>query len=119
MGYAGDYQTQVLVDGEVRQTYEPTGAQTYSLDLHLSNLGLDSNDKFITLRVSNGELLCLANPVWLQHTMFGDLDGDGSIGMGDLLSIISAWGGCSNCLSDLDQSGVVDTSDLLTLISLW
>ena len=119
MGYAGDYQTQVLVDGEVRQTYEPTGAQTYSLDLHLSNLGLDSNDKFITLRVSNGELLCLANPVWLQHTMFGDLDGDGSIGMGDLLSIISAWGGCSNCLSDLHQSGVVDTSALLTLISLW
>jgi hypothetical protein len=119
MGYAGDYQAQVLVNGEVRQTLEPTGIPTYSLDLYLTGLELGPNDNFVTLRVSKGGILCLANPVWLQHTIFGDLDGDGSIGMGDLLEIIANWGDCNGCLSDLDQNGTVSTSDLLALISLW
>jgi hypothetical protein len=119
MGYAGDYQAQVLVDGSVRQTLEPTGIPSYSLDFHLNGLELTPDDKFITLRVTKGDLLCLANPVWLQHTIFGDLDGNGSVGMGDLLAIISNWGSCDGCLADLDQDGLVGTSDLLALISLW
>ena len=51
--------------------------------------------------------------------MFGDLDGNGSIGLGDILNIIANWGNCANCLSDLNQDGTVNTADLLQLISIW
>jgi|GEM_PF-4626369 hypothetical protein len=119
MGYAGEYGVEILVNGEVRHTIDPSGVPSYSLDYYVNGLHLGTSDKFVTLRVTKGDLLCLANPVWLQHTEFGDLDGDGSIGMGDLLAIISNWGNCTSCLSDLDQDGTVGTSDLLTLISLW
>jgi len=119
MGYAGEYGAEILVDGDVRHTIDPSGVPSYSLDYYVNGLNLGVNDKFVTLRVTKGELVCLANPVWLQHTAFGDLDGNGSIGMGDLLTIISDWGSCSGCLSDLDQDSTVGTSDLLTLISLW
>ncbi len=119
MGYAGEYSAEILVNGEVRHTIDPSGVPSYSLDYYVNSLNLGANDKFITLRVTKGGLLCLANPVWLQHTAFGDLDGNGTIGMGDLLTIISDWGDCTSCLSDLDQDGTVGTSDLLSLIAIW
>ncbi len=119
MGYAGEYGAEILVNGEVRHTIDPSGVPSYSLDYYVNSLNLGANDKFITLRVTKGGLLCLANPVWLQHTTFGDLDGNGTIGMGDLLEIISNWGDCTSCLSDLDQDGTVGTSDILTLVSIW
>jgi len=119
MGYAGEFGAEILVDGEVRRTVDPTGFQNYSLDIHINDLYLSPDDLFITLRVTKNELVCLANPVWLQHTILGDLDGDGSIGMGDLLFIIASWGACDGCLGDFDQNGIVNTSDLLHLISLW
>jgi hypothetical protein len=119
MGYAGEYSAEILVNGEVRHTIDPSGVPSYSLDYYVHSLNLGPDDKFITLRVTKDGLLCLANPVWLQHTMFGDLDGSGSIGMGDLLQLIASWGDCDSCLSDLNQDGNVGTPDLLTLISLW
>ncbi len=119
MGYAGEYSAEILVNGEVRHTIDPSGVPSYSLDYYVHSLNLGPDDKFITLRVTKGGLLCLANPVWLQHTIYGDLDGDGTIGMGDLLQLIASWGGCTSCLSDLNQDGIVGTTDLLTLISLW
>ena len=61
----------------------------------------------------------MANPVWLQHTIVGDIDGDGVVGIADLLTIIDHWGECSNCISDLDHDGEVGVNDLLQLVSLW
>ncbi len=119
MGYAGEYGAEVLVNGEVRRTIEPSGLPYYGLDIYVNDLNLGPGDKFVTLRVSKGGLVCLPNPVWLQHTVFGDIDGSGAIDLGDLLHIIGNWGSCSGCLGDLNQDGVIDTTDLLQLISLW
>jgi hypothetical protein len=119
MGYAGEYGAEVLVNGEVRRTIEPSGLPYYSLDIYVNDLNLGPGDKFVTLRVSKGGLVCLPNPVWLQHTIFGDIDASGSIDLGDLLSIIGNWGPCSGCLGDLNQDGVIDTQDLLELIAIW
>lgn len=48
-----------------------------------------------------------------------DLNGDGTVGVGDLLSLIDVWG-CTNCVNeDIDESGVVDIEDLLSLVSAW
>ncbi|MDP7009718.1 MAG: PHP-associated domain-containing protein [Phycisphaerales bacterium] len=119
MGYAGDFRTEVLVDGVTRFTIEPSGIPYYSLDYTIPDLNLTTNDQFITLRTEKGGLVAMANPVWLQHTIVGDLDGDGAIGINDLLIIIDNWGDCHSCISDLDHDNMVNINDLLELISLW
>jgi hypothetical protein len=53
----------------------------------------------------------------------GDLDGDGSVGTGDLTLLLSEWGPCpappESCPADLNVDGVVDSIDLLLLIARW
>ncbi|MCH2135273.1 MAG: hypothetical protein MK101_01675 [Phycisphaerales bacterium] len=48
----------------------------------------------------------------------GDINGDGVVGVDDLLALIGAWGETDHP-ADLDGSGVVDINDLLKLLSLW
>lgn len=49
----------------------------------------------------------------------GDVDGDGIVGVGDLLAVLSAWGACPGCPADLDGDGDVGVSDLLTVLANW
>ncbi len=53
----------------------------------------------------------------------GDLDGDGTVGVLDLLILLGDWGPCSDppaeCPADLDGTGEVDVLDLLILLSGW
>ena len=52
----------------------------------------------------------------------GDLDGDGQVGVKDLLILLGNWGPCENCAAcaaDLDRNGVVGVSDLLILLGNW
>ena len=44
-----------------------------------------------------------------------DLDGIGSVGVGDVLALIDAWGGTDNP-ADIDGSGTVGVGDLLVMI---
>ncbi len=48
-----------------------------------------------------------------------DLDGDGSVGASDLLSLLVSWGPCKGCPADFDGNGTVGASDLLTLLANW
>jgi len=49
-----------------------------------------------------------------------DLNGDGVIGINDVLQLISEWGNCqSSCAGDFDNDGIVGIDDLLVLISAW
>lgn len=53
----------------------------------------------------------------------GDLDGDGVVGILDLLALLAAWGPCpdppESCFADLDCDGEVKIFDLLILIANW
>jgi hypothetical protein len=59
----------------------------------------------------------------------GDVDGDGIVGVDDLVQLLGAWGICvpddpanerpPSCPEDLDGNGVVDVSDLLILLTAW
>ncbi len=49
----------------------------------------------------------------------GDLDGNGSVGVSDLLSLLASWGPCKDCPADFDGDGNVGVSDLLTLLANW
>jgi hypothetical protein len=50
----------------------------------------------------------------------GDLDGDGVVGINDLLDLLAAWGPCATpCPADLDGDGNVAVVDLLALLGSW
>ena len=48
-----------------------------------------------------------------------DLDGDGSIGSGDLIELLAGWGPAPAGPADFDCDGVTGTSDLIMLLAAW
>ena len=52
-----------------------------------------------------------------------DLDGDGTVGFGDLLAVLSAFGACPappvECPADFDSSGDVGFPDLLQILAAF
>lgn len=51
-----------------------------------------------------------------------DIDGDGVVGIGDLLALLAAWGPCpdpSVCPADQDGDGAVGLIDVLLVLSEW
>ena len=51
-----------------------------------------------------------------------DLDGDGTVGIADLLILFAEWGPCAdcdNCPADLNGDCTVGIGDLLTLFANW
>ncbi|MBC8200687.1 MAG: S8 family serine peptidase, partial [Planctomycetes bacterium] len=52
-------------------------------------------------------------------TCVGDLDGDGNVGVGDLLSVVEQWGACNGCIGDIDGDGSVGVSDILAIVDAW
>jgi probable HAF family extracellular repeat protein len=54
----------------------------------------------------------------------GDVDGDGTVGILDLLGLLAAWGPCAgpcppSCAADFDGDCAVGITDLLTLLANW
>lgn len=53
----------------------------------------------------------------------GDIDGDGVVGVGDLLELLLSWGACpappADCPADIDGDGSVTVADLVILLSNW
>ncbi|MFB3139187.1 MAG: hypothetical protein ACE10B_08205, partial [Phycisphaerales bacterium] len=58
-----------------------------------------------------------------DNVILGDLNGDGIVGIGDLLLLLAAWGPCPDppqeCPADLDDDATVGILDLLTLLANW
>jgi hypothetical protein len=52
---------------------------------------------------------------------FGDIDGDGVVGIVDFLALLADWGTCDAdcCLTDLDLDGVVGIIDFLAQLANW
>ena len=50
----------------------------------------------------------------------GDVDGDGLVGVNDMLAVLEAWGDCpAPCDADVDGDGIVGVDDVLFIISSW
>ncbi len=59
---------------------------------------------------------------WSLGRPIGDLNGDCSVGPGDLIILLGAWGDCNDCEdcpADLDDDCVVGTGDLIILLGNW
>lgn len=48
-----------------------------------------------------------------------DMNGDGTVGMGDLLMVLAAFGPCEGCPQDLDGDGMVGFPDVLEILEWW
>ena len=48
-----------------------------------------------------------------------DLDGNGNVGNGDLLLLLTGYGCTASCQYDLNGDGTTDVNDLLTLLNVW
>ena len=48
-----------------------------------------------------------------------DIDGDGTVGFGDLVLLLSSFGACDSCPADFNGNGSVDFEDLVRLLSAW
>lgn len=48
-----------------------------------------------------------------------DLDGDKSVGGGDLTVLLGLWGPCVDCAADLNGDGVVGGADITVLLGAW
>ncbi|MEE9130664.1 MAG: hypothetical protein V3T84_11650 [Phycisphaerales bacterium] len=72
------------------------------------DLGFFGNDYVATIQCEQCQRDCPA-----------DLNGDGSVGAADLLSLLVSWGPCKGCPADFDGDGTVGASDLLTLLVNW
>ena len=47
-----------------------------------------------------------------------DIDGDGTVGVADLLAVLAAWGHLGG-VGDVTGDGLVDVADLLTVLADW
>ncbi|MFK7962121.1 MAG: WD40/YVTN/BNR-like repeat-containing protein [Phycisphaerales bacterium] len=50
---------------------------------------------------------------------FADFDGNGSVDILDLLTVLSSFGVCPGCPADLDEDGVVGFTDTLAVLGAW
>ena len=48
-----------------------------------------------------------------------DLDRSGAVNVGDLRTVVAAWGPCGHCREDLNASRTVDLDDLIAVLSAW
>ncbi len=66
--------------------------------------------------------ICVTIPDCTPAAQGSDLDGDGIVGMVDLLALLAAWGSCidcGTCPADFDGDCSVGILDLLVLLGNW
>lgn len=89
------------------------GGATLALPLAISPDGRSIVGRTNT---GSGFLVVIAEPC------VADVNGDNTVGVADLLTVIAAWGPCanpSNCPADVNNDDVVGVADLLTVIAAW
>ncbi|MCP3903035.1 MAG: S8 family serine peptidase [Planctomycetes bacterium] len=120
----------IAVTWDAVPEYSSSNANTFQIEMFfngridISWLNVDASDGITGLSAGNG---VPTDYVETDHsvapdcnaTCFGDLDGSGDIGFGDILDIIGAWGPCVGCPEDLDTSGDVGFGDILIVIGVW
>ena len=56
---------------------------------------------------------------FVESKITGDANGDGTVGVDDLLIVIQDWGFCVICDGDLNGDGWANVNDLLLVIANW
>ena len=96
----------------------------------LTPLDLDGNSRFVHVSAQHpgcGEPAVVdMGPYEFQDgkaadIKLGDIDGDGTVNLVDMLILLASWGACEPgcCLADLDIDGDVGITDFLILLGNW
>jgi hypothetical protein len=92
------------------------------------DLGAVNLPSVTCVRIVNGgathiEIDALSDVAPVRRGDPADIDGDGTVGVTDLLALLAAWGPCppppGPCAADLDGDGTVGVTDLLALLAAW
>ena len=100
----------------------PTGeASGYAVEYVIDSPSMFAEGTYLTAWAQRDDLarLALTNPVWLQSSLPGDIDGNGSVDVDDMLAMLGLWGVCEGCPADTNGDGVVDVNDVLVLLGAW
>ena len=62
-------------------------------------------------------VLALAAPTWAASFSELDANGDGMVGILDILIVIADWGPCDGCAGDVNEDGVNNVLDIVTLVN--
>jgi hypothetical protein len=68
--------------------------------------------------VDSAQLNIVANG-WLGIAAAGDVTGDFTVDVQDLLAVLAAWGACPGCPEDTNGDDLVDITDLLQVLADW
>ncbi|MDG2291468.1 MAG: S8 family serine peptidase [Phycisphaerales bacterium] len=96
-----------LTPAEVRSIMETTSSD-YGTSGYDTSFGWGMVNAFAAVEAVDAEEPCPA-----------DIDGNGTVGVDDLLALIANWGPCNGCAGDFDGSGAIGVDDLLLLIGSW
>ncbi|MCH2136830.1 MAG: PQQ-binding-like beta-propeller repeat protein [Phycisphaerales bacterium] len=66
----------------------------------------------------DGDVLCLSGGLDAVVNDPADVDGDGIVGVNDLLLVLSQWG-TSGPEADINDDGIVNVSDVLAVLAAW
>ncbi len=98
----------------VDPTLTPDEVRTF-INENADDLGAPGFDDFF----GNGRINSDATIAAVNRRCPADLDGDGSVGILDLLALLAAWGTDTGGPPDFDGDGNVGILDLLTLLANW
>jgi len=120
-GPVSDYNFALERDGETLLELPTSDISGYAAEFVIDSPTMFADATYLTAWAQRSDLdrLALTNPVWLQTALPGDVDGDGEVGVNDLLAMLGTWGVCEGCPADGDGSGVVDVNDILMLLANW
>ncbi|MDG1137860.1 MAG: dockerin type I domain-containing protein [Phycisphaerales bacterium] len=118
----------VVVTFDSVPEYSSTGSNTFQCELfydgviRLSWLGVDSIDNIVGLSAGGGtpegfeeDDLSVSSDCG-DPTVPGDVNGDRSVNVTDLLAVMDVWGPCEGCPADLNNDGFVNVVDFLEVV---
>jgi len=111
-----DNMVQVECNGDAKGCGGFTSEVT--LDVFMDETYLIRVGGFSADNYGNGQILIGGQNCIPDVPCVGDVDGNGSIDVSDLLAVVDHWGETS-IQYDIDESGVVDIADVMLIISNW
>ena len=88
-------------------------------EIAIADMDADGDLDVATANRDSNSLSVITNQSDCGAPINPDVDGDGVVGFGDLVSVLSAWGACSGCPQDVDGDGMVGFSDITTILAAW
>ena len=73
----------------------------------------------VTVNVESGTINAILTIDVVPTPCYADIDGSGTVDVGDLLEVIGNWGYCFKCPADTNQDDEIDVTDLLVVVGSW